>query len=96
MDAAVKLLSQKYFLFFEFFFSTFPPLSIENFPLAAIEDDKKPFTSDSHAHQYVLLQSNQPERERQFQDRPFCLFSFQKTIHFPQNENLIWCMRIPF
>ena len=40
MDAAVKLLSQKYFLFFEFFFNPFTPLSIENFPLAAIEDDK--------------------------------------------------------
>ena len=40
MDAAVKLLSQKYFLFFEFFFNPSTPLSIENFPLAAIEDDK--------------------------------------------------------
>ena len=44
---------------------------IENFPLAAIEDDKKPFTSDSHAYQYVSLVTFGFSGFTDMFDRPF-------------------------
>jgi len=67
----LSYLAKNIFCFLNFFFNPFTPLSIENFPLAAIEDDKNrllpihmPTSMFHHNHSFMFL-------DRPFFDRSF-------------------------